>query len=93
MDISSINNLSAHASAPTEPTTPQPANADQRALIQAIKAISAAELFGSEQDITFTFDRYTGRAVARIINRSTGQLIRQIPARTVLRMAEEYKGG
>ena len=87
MDFSSISNLSPHVSAPSEPVAPQPASPDQRALIQAVKAINAAELFGSENELTFVLDRETRRAVARIVNRNTGELVTQIPLESVLSMA------
>jgi uncharacterized FlaG/YvyC family protein len=91
MDISSISNLSAHVSAPTQPVAPQPAGADQRALIQAVKAVNAAELFGSENELSFVLDRNTQRAVARIVNRETGELVAQIPPESVLQMAMENR--
>jgi uncharacterized FlaG/YvyC family protein len=89
MDFSSISNLSAHAGAPAEPAAPQPAGADQRALIQAVKAVNAAELFGSENELSFVLDRNTRRAVARIVNRETGEVVKHIPLESVLQMALE----
>lgn len=89
MDFSSISNLSAHIGAPTEPVAPQPAGADQRALIQAVRAINAAELFGSENELSFILDRNTRRAVARIVNRETGDVVAHIPLESVLQMALE----
>ena len=90
MDISSMN--AAHVPAPAEPPSAQPANAEQRNLIQAVKAVDATELFGQENELTFLFDRSTRRAVVRIVNRESGQVVQQIPAEKVLRMAEEIKG-
>lgn len=89
MDFSSISNLSAHISAPTEPVAPQPAGTDQRALIQAVRAINAADLFGSENELSFVLDRNTRRAVARIVNRETGDVVAHIPLESVLQMALE----
>jgi len=92
MNVSSIGNLSAQVSAPTEPVAPQPASADQRALIQAVRAVNAADLFGYENELSFALDRYTRRAVVRIVNRATGEVVGQIPAEAVLRMAVENTG-
>ena len=93
MDFSLISNLSAHVGAPTEPAAPQPAGADQRALIQAVKAVHAADLFGSENELSFVLDRNTRRAVARIVNRETGEVVAHIPLESVLQMALEKGRG
>jgi flagellar protein FlaG len=93
MDLSSINPSAAHVAAPVAPS-PTPADtASHRTLIQAVKAVDAAELFGEENELTFVLDRTTKRPVARIVNRKTGELIRQIPPETVLRLAQELTRG
>jgi flagellar protein FlaG len=92
MDISSTTHLPAPASAPAQTSTPQPVSAERRALIQAVKAVNGSELFGQDNELTFVMDRNTRRAVVRIVNRKTREVIQQIPAEYVLRMAEEYKG-
>jgi flagellar protein FlaG len=92
MDISSTTHLPAPASAPAQTSAPQPVSAEQRALIQAVKAVNGSELFGQDNELTFVMDRNTRRAVVRIVNRKTREVIQQIPAEYVLRMAEEYKG-
>ncbi len=66
--------------------------AEQRELIQAVKALNAAELFGQNNELTFVLDRETRRPVVRIIDRNTNELIRQIPPEYVLRLAEDLKG-
>jgi uncharacterized FlaG/YvyC family protein len=91
MDITSINNLTQHINAPVEPVLPQPAGQDQRTLIQAVKAVNAGELFGQNNELTFIMDRATRRAVVRIVDRKSGEVVEQIPAEYVLRMAEELK--
>lgn len=92
MELSSINNLTAVAGAPADTRTPAPAASEQRALIQAVRAVNSAELFGQDKELTFVMDRQTRKAVVRIVNRDTREVIRQIPAEYVLRMAEEYSG-
>lgn len=89
MDISSANRLSDPAALPAQTAAPPPAPVEQRALIHAVRAVNAAELFGQENELTFILDRATHRAVVRIVNRDTRQVIRQIPAEHVLRLAEE----
>jgi uncharacterized FlaG/YvyC family protein len=92
MDILSVNNLVSAATAPTGSTQPPPATADQRALIQAVKAVNSADLFGSENELTFVRDRATNLAAVRIINKNTGDLVAQIPPEVVLQIAQAVAG-
>lgn len=62
---------------------------EHRELIQAVKALNAAELFGQNQELTFAVDRETRRPVMRLVDRDTNELIRQIPPELVLRMAQD----
>jgi uncharacterized FlaG/YvyC family protein len=90
MDISSINSA-VNFSVPTDAGSPRPVSPDQRHLIQAVKAVNGSELFGQENEVTFIVDRVTRRPVVRIVNRKSGQVVDQIPAEYVLRLAEELK--
>jgi flagellar protein FlaG len=65
--------------------------AERRHLIKAIRAVNASELFGQNSELTFVLDRETQRPLIRIVDRKTQEVIRQIPAEYVLRMAEELK--
>ncbi len=51
--------------------------------------MNAAELLGQDNELSFVVDRNTRRAVVRIVNRETREVIRQIPDEYVLRLAEE----
>jgi len=62
---------------------------EHRELIQAVKALNAAELFGQNQELTFALDRETRRPVVRIVDRETKEVIRQIPPELVLRLAQD----
>jgi uncharacterized FlaG/YvyC family protein len=42
-------------------------------------------LFGHDNELTFVLDRASRRAVVRIVNRDTHEVIQQIPAEYVLR--------
>jgi uncharacterized FlaG/YvyC family protein len=77
---------------PHGPSAPAPISQEQRSLIQAVKAVNAAEIFGQDREITFVMDRSAKRMVTRIVNRSTGEVVDQIPPEYVLRLAEENKG-
>jgi flagellar protein FlaG len=92
MDTSSIqNNLAATLGAIAQPAAPNPIPEERRALIKAVDAINAARLFGGESELSFMIDRSTRRPVVRIVDRQTREVIQQIPAEYVLRMAEELK--
>jgi flagellar protein FlaG len=73
--------------------TPVERPPEQRELIQAVKALNAAEIFGDKNEVTFILDQKTRRPVVRIVDRSTNQVIRQIPPEYALRMAEDLKPG
>jgi uncharacterized FlaG/YvyC family protein len=91
MNISLISTLSSHLTTAAQPAPPRPTE-DQKALIQAVKAVNAAEMFGQENELTFIIDRAAGIAVVRIVNRKTGAVVQQIPNEQVLKMAEESNG-
>jgi flagellar protein FlaG len=75
----------------TEPAAP--VSEEQRMLLHAIRAVNSAEMFGQDNELTFVVDRHTRRALVRIVNRETGEVVRQIPAEYVLRIAEELSRG
>jgi uncharacterized FlaG/YvyC family protein len=82
-------NLHGTLTAPTESARPVPEAEDRRALIRAVRAVNSAELFGYDRELSFAFDRSSQRPVVRIVNKETRELIQQIPAEYILRMAEE----
>jgi uncharacterized FlaG/YvyC family protein len=75
-----------HATTQTGPGTDP---ADQRQLIQAVRAVNGAELFGRDSELTFIFDRQTHKALVRVIDKRTREVVMQIPPEHVIRMAEE----
>lgn len=85
MNISSINAVQASA----EPAAPTPIHQDQRELVHAIKAVNGAELFGQDNELSFIMDRSTRRMVVRIVNRTTGDVVDQIPEQYVLDLAAQ----
>ncbi len=97
MSISSIPNVPAPVTAAAAPLSPGPAGNGQRssaqALIQAVKAVNAAQIFGPENEVTFIRDRATNRLVTRVVNRDSHELVLQIPSEQVFRLAEENAEG
>src|SRR6202795_1667665 len=87
MDISSVNPSAANLRVATEPAVTRPLAEDQRVLIQAVRSVNAAELFGENTELTFVLDRASRRAVVRIVDKQTHEVVDQIPAEYVLRLA------
>jgi len=87
MDTGPINANQITALAATS-TTPQPADrTEHREIIQAVRALNGAEIFGQHQELTFSLDRETQRPVLKIVDRKTGEVVTQLPPEHVLRLA------
>jgi FlaG protein len=92
MNISSIGSLASALSAAQHPAAPKPPAPDQKALIQAVRTVNTAGLFGEENEVTFIIDRAANLAVVRIVNKKTGEVVQAIPNEQVLKLAEESIG-
>ena len=91
MDVASIQNrersdITAQVQVPTPGQT-----AERRELVKAVNAVNKAEIYGSGRELTYSVDRGTKRLVTKLVDKSTHEVIVQIPAEYVLRLAEEYK--
>ncbi len=93
MSLSGINNVSTAPIGPADSVPSRASHEDRRALIQAVKAVNASQLLGQENELTFTFERGSRLPVVRIVNKQTGEVVQQIPAEYILRIAEEMKRG
>ena len=82
--LSGVNN--APVVAPTPPTPEQAA--ENRQIVQAVKAINQSGMLGENNELTFSLDRQTKQPVIQIIDRSTKEVIQQIPPQYVLEMAK-----
>lgn len=60
-------------------------------LVQAVRAVNAAELFGDRSEITFVIDRRTHTALVRIVDKESGEVVRQFPPEYVLALSEQLK--
>jgi uncharacterized FlaG/YvyC family protein len=91
MDITAITRGAAtqHASAPVIPVDRA---AENREVIQAVKALNGTEMFGPENELRFQQDPETRRLVVRVVNRKTHDVVSQVPAEYTLRLAEDLKG-
>jgi flagellar protein FlaG len=61
---------------------------EQKGLIEAVAKVNKSELLGQDKELTFQMDRETGRAVIRVVNRQTREVIQQTPPEYVLEVAK-----
>ena len=88
MEISGIDRLAPGPHA-AEPVAPVDSAAEAREVVQAIKALNGTEMFGSENELRFQRDLSTQRMVVRLVNRKTREVVTQVPAEYVLRLAQD----
>ncbi len=69
-----------------EPLLRQP---EKKEIIEAVKAVNKAELFGQENEVTFVLDRRSQKMLVRIVNKETRELVRQIPDEYLKHLASE----
>jgi len=90
MEISAINRTD--PALPVAAVNVPPDIATQnRELVQAVKALNGAEMFGQDEELDFEMDSATKRLVVRVINRNTKEVLSQVPPEYVLRMAQNLK--
>lgn len=87
MDISSVNHNA--AAAPVAAPAAIDRAAENRQLVQAVKALNGSELFGHDSELQFQRDRMTHRMVIRLVNRKTNEVVSQIPPEYVLELASD----
>jgi uncharacterized FlaG/YvyC family protein len=90
MDITAINREAPSPHAP-EPAIPVNKAAENREVVRAVKAVNGTEMFGPENELRFQKDPETQRMVVRVVNRKTREVISQVPAEYLLRLAEDLK--
>ncbi len=92
MSVMSVNPGAQIPSAPT-PVVPPDRAAENREVVQAVKALNSTQMFGQDHELMFQRDRQTQRMVIRVVNRKTQEVISQIPPEYVLRLAAGNKPG
>jgi uncharacterized FlaG/YvyC family protein len=90
MDITAINRGEAGLHAPA-PVAPVDKSAEHRQVVQAVKAVNGTEMFGPENELRFQQDPQTKRMVIKVVNRKTSEVLSQVPAEYVLRLAEDVR--
>jgi len=82
----SLTNNQANIVQPVEPLLRQP---EKKELIEAVRAVNKAELFGQENEVTFVLDRRSQKMLVRIVNKETRELVRQIPSEYLQYLASD----
>jgi uncharacterized FlaG/YvyC family protein len=90
MDINGVNRSGPVAPASVTVTAPAEHHAQNRDVIQAVKALNGTEMFGQNNELQFQKDLQTHRMVVRIVDRTTHEVISQIPAEYVLQLAAQF---
>ena len=90
MEISRINR-SVPVGTDVQQAIPAERAAQQREVIQAVKALNASEMFGQDNQLTFQRDPRVQRMVVRIVNQKTQEVVAQIPEEYVLELAADLK--
>lgn len=88
MDISPAT-TTGQATAPVQAPVPAAQAAENRQLIQTVKALNESQFSGANQEFTFAVDRATHRLVVRIVDTKTNELVEQLPAEYLLRLAQD----
>ncbi len=92
MDVASLNqSLQVASAAAPAPTIPVDKAAENREIIQAVKALNGTEMFGQDNVLTFQRDQQTHKMVIRVVNRNTQEVVSQIPAEYLLRLSQDPK--
>jgi uncharacterized FlaG/YvyC family protein len=86
MDISSVGSIQRIAPITIDPVRPSGSTENMRTVVAAVQALNKTEMLGTDRELQFARDEVTKRPVIRILSRSTGEVIDQIPSEQVLRM-------
>jgi uncharacterized FlaG/YvyC family protein len=92
MDITALNRIAQDLPAVATPVPVEEA-VENREVVKAVKALNKTEMFGRESDLVFQRDPQTRRMVVKVVDRKTKDVISQVPAEYVLRLAEDLKQG
>jgi uncharacterized FlaG/YvyC family protein len=89
MDIDMVSRNSALPAA--DPVIPPGRAAQNREVIQAIRAVNEAEMFGGENELEYRMDPATRKMVVRVVNRKSKEAIEEYSPEYILRAAETLK--
>ena len=89
MQIDSLNRV------PVAAPDPNPKSQEEietvRGIVAGIRAINKAESLGTDRELAFQFDQESGRVLIQIKDRTTGEVLRQIPLKELLEMMKNLQ--
>lgn len=88
MDVNALNRIT-QALPAVATAIPVDQASENRQVVQAVKALNKSEMFGEENDLVFQRDPETRRMVVKVVNRNTKDVVSQIPAEYLLRLADD----
>ena len=89
MDITALHRIEQALPAAATPIPPEHA-AENREVVQAVKALNQAEMFG-ENELAFQRDPQTKRMLIKVVNRKTKEVVLQVPPQYVLALAQDLE--
>jgi uncharacterized FlaG/YvyC family protein len=92
MNVSSLTSVAQATVPETNYVSSSASPANRSVLAQAVQAVNNSDLLGPENELTFVVDREAHMVVIRLVNKDTREMIEQIPAQDVVRIAEELNG-
>jgi len=87
-DYVHLSSLQAFAASDVHPNT-----ANAPAVQNAVNAINESELLGFDRELRFSSDPRTRLGVVEVLNRSTGEVIVQLPSQFILNLAQNLQKG
>jgi uncharacterized FlaG/YvyC family protein len=63
------------------------------AVRDAIAVINQSELLGFDRELRFSRDPQSGLGIVQVLNRTTGQVILQLPSEFILNLAQNLQKG
>jgi flagellar protein FlaG len=88
MDITSLQAASSSATSSQVSQVSVQEAAQRRQLLQAANSVNESGVLGQNQ-LVFLLDPQTHRAVIRVVDRTTQEVVSQIPPEYVLRLAQD----
>lgn len=92
MDIAAIKGIEpVMAQASQQAAAARPSAQDlavQRQVIQAVRAVNESQSLGTDRELTFAMDRESRRVVVRLVDKTTREVLLQIPNEQVLRLMQ-----
>ena len=74
---------------PVSAPVPAEQNAQNREVVQAVRAVNNTQMLGDDRELTFQRDSATHKMVVRVVDRKTNEVLSQLPPEYVLRLAED----